>query len=119
MNEYAEMGGRFLCFCLRSMEDEGLYWTVRYPFTGVQKRWLEHLNRLVGDDEDSTLSEEWASIVHQALKSCVNCEEVTQSIDDVSWPLYRFLICSAINSSGDGFKAPGDISHITKNGSTR
>jgi len=24
-NEYAEMGGRFLCFCLRSMEDEELY----------------------------------------------------------------------------------------------
>jgi len=114
-NEYAEMGGRFLCFCLRSMEDEELYWRQRYPFTEEQKRWLERLNRLIEDDEGSVLTDEWSSLIHQAFKSYVNCEEVTQSIDDISWPLYRFLICSSINSSGDGFKAPGDIPHITKN----
>ena len=113
-NEYAEMGGRFLCFCLRSMDDEELHWTLRYPFTEDQKGWLDRLKGLIGDDERTVSAEQWSPIIHQAFKSCVNCEEVAQSIDDVSWPLYRFLICCSINSSGDGFKAPGEIPHLTK-----
>ena len=114
IEDYADMGGRFLCFCLRSMQDLDLRWNWDYPFTDEQRRILTELSRLVATSEGDVSSQDWCPVIHWAFKSFVNCEEVKKSVEEVKWALYRFLICASINSSGDRFNDPADVPHIVK-----
>jgi superfamily II DNA helicase RecQ len=53
-------------------------------------------------------------VIHETLKSFVNCHVATKVVAEVEWPLYRFLIAISINSTADGFREPHNVPHVVK-----
>ena len=114
VDSYAEMGGLFLIFCIRCMNDKELQWTWKYPFTKDQLRGLCELEELANENDEPVSRWTWTSVIHRALKPFVNCNEKRKLVAEIEWPLYRFLIAISINSTADGFGDPGDVPHVVK-----
>lgn len=116
-DEYAEMAGLFLIYCLRCSCDDESLWSYKYPFTQEQEQGLRRLQKLINDDKDkpdSVPRETWTQAIHKSLRPFVNCDEAKRLVAEVEWPLYRFVIAMSINATSDGFDDPSKVPHIVK-----
>jgi len=105
-DQYGDILGQLICFYLRILEleydeeEEGIIqWYQQHPLSPSQQQQLENLRTLINNGNNDEILLDTA--FHKAVKELFCWMETRKLLDEIAYPVQRFLVVRCIRKKGD------------------